>query len=37
MNKTLNLIGRIKELFTEDISNNNNELEKIVSNSTFLV
>ena len=37
MNKTLNLIGRTKELFTEDISNNNNELEKIVSNSTFLV
>ena len=37
MNKILNLIGRIKELFTEDISNNNNELEKIVSNSTFLV
>ena len=37
MNKTLNLIGRIKELFTEDISNNNNELEKIVSNSTLLV
>lgn len=37
MNKTLNLIGRTKELFTEDIANNNNELEKIVSNSTFLV
>lgn len=37
MNKTLNLIGRTKELFTEDISNNDNELKKIVSNSTFLV
>lgn len=37
MNKTLNLIGRTKELFTDDISNNNNELENIVSNSTFLV
>ncbi len=33
----LNLIGRNKELFTEDIVNNNNELKSIVSSSTFLV
>ena len=33
----LNLIGRIKELFTDDIANNNKELKKIVSSSTFLV
>ncbi len=37
MNKILKLIGREKELFTEDISNNNNELKNIVSSSTFLV
>ena len=37
MNKILNLIGRNKELFTEDISNNNKELKQIVSSSTFLV
>ena len=37
MNKILNLIGRSKELFTEDINNFNNELKKIVSSSTFLV
>jgi FlaA1/EpsC-like NDP-sugar epimerase len=36
-NKTLNLIGRTKELFTEDIKNYNEELLKIVSSSTFLV
>ena len=33
----LNLIGREKELFNEDINNNNIELNKIVSTSTFLV
>jgi FlaA1/EpsC-like NDP-sugar epimerase len=37
MNKILNLIGRTKELFTDDIKNYNNELKKIVSSSTFLV
>ncbi len=33
----LKLIGRTKELFTEDIVNNNIDLENIVSSSTFLV
>src|SRR5574344_3052962 len=33
----LNLIGRTKELFIEDIGNHEKELSKIVSNSTFLV
>ena len=33
----LNLIGRTKELFTDDILDNNEELRKIVSSSTFLV
>ncbi len=33
----LNLIGRTKELFTDDISDNNEELKSIVSTSTFLV
>ncbi|MEY8216217.1 MAG: UDP-N-acetylglucosamine 4,6-dehydratase [Colwellia sp.] len=33
----LPLIGREKELFAEDIANNNSELKKIVSSSTFLV
>ena len=33
----LNLIGRNKELFTEDIQNHKGELEQIVSNSKFLV
>ncbi|MDQ7047926.1 MAG: UDP-N-acetylglucosamine 4,6-dehydratase [Sulfurovum sp.] len=37
MNTILNLIGRKKELFTEDLSNNNNALESIVSSSSFLV
>ncbi len=37
MDKILNLIGRTKELFTDDISNNNDNLKKIVSSSTFLV
>ncbi len=37
MNKILNLIGRTKELFTDDIENYNNELKQIVSSSTFLV
>jgi len=37
MNSTLSLIGRNKELFTEDILNNNNELKIIVSSSSFLV
>jgi len=33
----LNLIGRDKELFTEDIKNYNRELKESVSTSTFLV
>jgi FlaA1/EpsC-like NDP-sugar epimerase len=33
----LNLIGRDKELFSEDIANHEIELEKIVSSSRFLV
>ena len=37
MSKMLNLIGRTKELFTNDINNYNDELKKIVSSSTFLV
>ena len=37
MNNILNLIGRDKELFTADILDNNEELKKIVSSSTFLV
>lgn len=37
MNKILNLIGRIKELFIEDINKYDKELKEIVSNSSFLV
>ncbi len=37
MSTILNLIGRDKELFTEDISNNNDTLKSIVSTSSFLV
>lgn len=37
MNKILNLIGRNKELFTDDIQNKNEELKNIVSSSSFLV
>ncbi|RBQ26051.1 MULTISPECIES: UDP-N-acetylglucosamine 4,6-dehydratase [Arcobacteraceae] len=37
MKKILNLIGRTKELFVDDIKNREEELKKIVSNSTFLV
>ena len=37
MNKILNLIGRSKELFTNDIQNKNEELKNIVSSSSFLV
>ncbi|SFV63711.1 UDP-N-acetylglucosamine 4,6-dehydratase [hydrothermal vent metagenome] len=33
----LNLIGRKKELFIEDINNYNGELKNIISSSTFLV
>lgn len=33
----LNLIGRTQELFTEDIKNHKEELERIVSSSRFLV
>ena len=33
----LKLIGREKELFTEDIKNHENELNRIVSSSRFLV
>ena len=37
MSRILNLIGRTKELFQEDIQTYEKELSKIVSNSTFLV
>ena len=37
MSKILNLIGRKKELFTDDININNTKLEEVVSSSTFLV
>ena len=37
MNNILNLIGRTKELFIDDIKNYEKELSQIVSNSTFLV
>ncbi len=37
MNKILNLIGRKKELFTDDIQKNNEELKNIISASSFLV
>lgn len=37
MSKMLNLIGRTKELFVEDIQTYEKKLSKIVSNSTFLV
>ena len=33
----LNLIGRTKELFEQDIENNDNKIKKIVSSSSFLV
>jgi FlaA1/EpsC-like NDP-sugar epimerase len=35
--KILNLIGRNKELFTEDISNHEKELSKVVQPSRFFV
>ena len=37
MQNILELIGRTKKLFVDDISNNNKQLQEIVSNSTFLV
>ena len=37
MSKILKLIGREKELFTNDIKNYNEELKTIISSSTFLV
>ena len=37
MNSILSLIGRNKELFVEDISNNEEKLKNIVSSSSFLV
>lgn len=37
MNYILNLIGREKELFLEDLKQNEEKLKKIISNSTFLV
>jgi FlaA1/EpsC-like NDP-sugar epimerase len=37
VNSLLNLIGREKELFNNDINNHNKELLKIVSHSSFLV
>jgi UDP-N-acetylglucosamine 4,6-dehydratase len=37
MASILSLIGRDKELFSEDIENNEIELEKVVSKSSFLV
>ncbi len=33
----LNLIGREKELFTQDVNSHESELQRVVSNSTFLV
>jgi FlaA1/EpsC-like NDP-sugar epimerase len=33
----LHLLGREKELFTEDIENHKEQLDKIVSGSRFLV
>jgi len=37
MSNILNLIGRSKQLFTEDILKYNNELKNIISSSSFLV
>lgn len=37
MNSILSLIGRKKELFDEDIANNDQELRRIIASSTFLV
>jgi len=37
LNNLLQLIGREKELFTEDLENHNDELSTIVSSSKFLV
>ena len=37
MSQILSLIGRSKELFTDDIKSHNKELKEIVSSSTFLV
>jgi len=37
MNQILSLIGRTKALFTDDISNHNEALKKIVSSSSFLI
>ena len=37
MNKILNLIGRTKKLFVEDINKRDKDLREIVSRSTFLV
>jgi FlaA1/EpsC-like NDP-sugar epimerase len=37
MAQVLNLIGRQKELFIEDIQVQSNEIERIVSSSTFLI
>jgi len=37
MSRILNLIGRTKQLFIDDIKNNEKELSQIVSTSTFLV
>ena len=37
MKEIFNLIGRKKESFIEDIEKRENELKKVVSNSTFLV
>ncbi len=37
MSKILKMIGRTKELFIEDLNLHDEELRKIVSNSTFLV
>lgn len=37
MKKILSLIGRTKELFTDDINTHNKELQNIVPSSTFLV
>lgn len=37
MNKILNLLGRTKEFFAEDLKNHSEDLKNIVSSSSFLV
>ena len=37
MSSILELIGREKELFSTDITNNDKQLQQIISNASFLV